>query len=106
MAKVKEIRYAEPVAEAEKVDISVDEFILALRDRKGFLKKDIKGRALRYFWCADDEDWFYNSGSSIGIKKKIEMWGWWIRKDLKEYLEFKKEEGWFFYLEIKKNENE
>jgi hypothetical protein len=104
MAKPKEIRYADPVMEAEKVDIPVDDYILAMRDRKGFIKRDTKGRALRYFWCADDEDWFYESGNSNGLKKPIETHGWWIRKDLKQFLEFRKEEGWLFYLEIKKDE--
>jgi len=104
MQKVKEPKYADPVMEFEKVELSIDDFILAMRDRKGFLKRDSRARALRYFWCADDEDWFYESGHSNGIKKPIETEGWWIRKDLKQYLEFRKEENYLFYLEIKKDE--
>lgn len=104
MQKVKELKYSDPVMDFEKVELSIDDFILATRDKKGFVKKDAKARALRYYWCADDEDWFYNIGYSNGTKKPVEMGGWVIRKDLKQFLEFRKEEGWLFYLEIKKDE--
>jgi hypothetical protein len=104
MPKIKEPKYSDPVEDFEKVELSIDDFILAMRDRKGFIKRDSKARALRYFWCVDDEDWFYDSGHSNGVKKPIEVEGMLIRKDLKQFLEFRKEEGWLFYLEIQKNE--
>jgi hypothetical protein len=71
-----------------------------MRDRRGFVKKDVKSRSIRFFWGDDDEDWFYQSGIGF-MKKPIEYGGMWIRKDLKQFLEFRKEDGWIFYLEKK-----
>lgn len=101
MAKYSEPRVAEPVMEAEKVDLNIDDFILALRDKKGYLRKNSKSRSLRYFWGCDDEDWFYMCGFSMGLKKKINVEGMWIRKDLKQFLEYRKEDGYEFFLEKK-----
>lgn len=101
MAKSKEPRTVDPISDAEKTNLSIDDFLLALRDKKGFLRKNSKSKALRYFWGCDNEDWFYMCGSSIGLKKKIEIDGMWIRKDLKQYLERLKEEEYEFFLEKK-----
>ena len=87
MAKFKEIKYADPVMDFEKVEMHIDDLFCAMKDRKIFLKKDIKGRALRYFWCVDSDEWFYDTGHSIGTKKPIVIEGMWIRKDLKQFLE-------------------
>ena len=101
MARQKESRFADPVMEAELVkDPVIDDFIIAMRDRRGFVKKDVKSRSIRFFWGDDDEDWFYQSGIGF-MKKPIEYGGMWIRKDLKQFLEFRKEDGWLFYLEKK-----
>jgi hypothetical protein len=101
MARQIEPRFSEPVLEAELMkDPIIDDFIIAMRDRKAFIKKDVKSRSVRFFWGDDDEDWFYQTG--IGpLKKPIELGGLWIRKDMKQFLESRKEEGWLFYLEKK-----
>ncbi len=101
MAKFKEPRTAEPVLEAEKTDLPIKDFINALKDKKGFLKKNAKSKSLRYFWGCDDEDWFYMCGFSVGLKKKIDVDGMWIRKDLESYLESRKKDGYEFFLEKK-----
>jgi hypothetical protein len=101
MAKAKEPRTEDPVLEAEKSDLQIDDFILALKNKKGYIRKNSKSKSFRYFWGCDDDDWFYMSGSSLGLKKRIEISGMWIRKDLKSYLEHRKEEGYEFFLEKK-----
>ena len=106
MAFKHEPKYADPVMESEQVDLSVDAFLMAMRHKKAYIKRDTRAKALRWFWSVDDEDWFYDCGHSMGLKKKIEIGGMWIRKDLKPYLEYRKEEGWLFYLEKKTETDE
>lgn len=101
MAQSKEPRTADPVMESEKTSMPIDEFILALRDRRGYLRKTSKSKSLRHFWGCDDEDWFYMCGFSMGLKKKISVDGMWIRKDLKSFLESCKKNGYEFFLEKK-----
>jgi hypothetical protein len=101
MAKVKEITYADAVIDFEKADMQIDDLINKIKDRKLFLKRNSKSRVLRYFWGVDNDGWFYDTGHSLGTKKPIAIEGMWIRKDLHEFLEFKKREGWLFYLETK-----
>lgn len=101
MPRQVEPKFSEAVIEAELIkDPVIDDFILAMRDRKGLVKKDVKSRSFRFFWGDDDEDWFYQTGTGP-LKKPIELGGMWIRKDLKQFLEFRKEDGWLFYLEKK-----
>lgn len=101
MAFSKEPRTAEPVMEAVKADMPIKDFVLALRDRRGILKRGPKSKSLRYFWSCDDEDWFYMCGFSVGLKKKIAVDGMWIRKDVESFLQDKKKEGYEFFLEKK-----
>jgi hypothetical protein len=106
MAYKNEPMYVDPIFESEKVDLTVDAFLMAMRHRKAYIKREAKSKALRLFWCADKEDWFYYAGHAVTLKKKILVEGMWIRKDLKQYLEYRKEEGWLFYLEKKAETNE
>lgn len=96
----KEVTSFDPVPNFREVQLEVEDFCLQLRDRKGFLKRGKSARIIKVFWGVDAEDWFYACGSSPSTTSPIELEGWWIRKDLIEFLVSKRAEGWLFYLQV------